>query len=107
MIGAGIGMGLCFTGIQHGVLEGIPDAYTGEGSGVSNAIRELGCVFGFAIAGVVFSRNGLVTSGRAFAEAPVPTVYVWAGMIGLASISLLYLYGKPLPTRAIPRISGQ
>ncbi|MEK4248082.1 DHA2 family efflux MFS transporter permease subunit [Paenibacillus sp. FSL W7-1287] len=107
MIGAGIGMGLCFTGIQHGVLEGIPDAYTGEGSGVSNAIRELGGVFGIAIAGVVFHRNGLVTSGHAFAEALVPTVYVCAGMIGLASISLLYLYVKPLPKKAIHHISGQ
>lgn len=106
MICAGVGMGLCFTGIQHGVLEGIPDAHTGEGSGVSNAIRELGGVFGIAIAGVVFHRNGLVSNGQAFAEALVPTVYVCAGMIALACVSLLYLYVKPRHQKVMHQNTG-
>ncbi|HIW32334.1 MAG TPA: DHA2 family efflux MFS transporter permease subunit [Candidatus Paenibacillus intestinavium] len=95
MICAGVGMGFCFTGIQHGVLESIPEAYAGEGSGVSNALRELGGVFGIAIAGVVFHSKGVVTDGQSFADALVPTVFVCAGMIFLASLSMLILYIKP------------
>ncbi|MGF7047850.1 hypothetical protein J2T13_002356 [Paenibacillus sp. DS2015] len=42
------GMGLSFTPLAHGVLASVPESSAGEASGMSNATREMGGVFGIA-----------------------------------------------------------
>lgn len=91
MIAAGIGMGICFTSIQHGVLYDLPDNRTGEGSGISNTLRELGGVFGIAIAGAVFHHGGVVETQEQYVAALVPSVYICAAMLLLSAVAVLPL----------------
>jgi hypothetical protein len=71
------------------VLGTVATGEEGIASGVNNAIRELGGVFGIAILASVFSATGSYASGRAFTDGLVPAVVVGAGVVALAVIAAL------------------
>jgi EmrB/QacA subfamily drug resistance transporter len=87
---AGSGMGLSFTPLSHGTLTSLAEKDSGEASGVSNAFRELGGVFGVAISGLIFQLGSAITSPQDFADHLVPTLYVCFGMIAIGLVSALY-----------------
>ncbi|TYP68049.1 MFS transporter [Paenibacillus methanolicus] len=89
MMLGGIGMGLSFTPLAHGVLSSVPETSSGEASGVSNATRELGGVFGIAIGGLIFQSGGAIRSASDFGDHIVPALLSSAGMIALGLISVL------------------
>lgn len=71
---AGTGMGLSFTPLAHGILSAVPETASGEASGVSNATRELGGVFGIAICTMIFRSGSAITSPDSFSEHIVPSL---------------------------------
>lgn len=89
MMLAGAGMGLSFTPLAHGVMTSVPESSSGEASGVSNATRELGGVFGIAITGLIFESGGAIRSPADFGGHIVPALYAGAGMIALGLVSAL------------------
>jgi len=91
MMMAGFGMGLSFTPLSHGVLTSVPEAAAGEASGVSNATRELGGVFGIAIGGLIFQTGGPIRTPAEFGDHIVPALAGAAGMLalGLVCIALI------------------
>jgi EmrB/QacA subfamily drug resistance transporter len=85
----GVGMALFFAPMASTVLGTVAAAEEGIASGVNNAIRELGGVFGIAILASVFSAAGGYASGKAFTDGLVPAVVVGAGVVGLAVVTAL------------------
>ncbi|MCK9861640.1 MFS transporter [Paenibacillus sp. ATY16] len=102
MMAAGAGMGFSFTPLSHGILTSVPEHAAGEASGLSNASRELGGVFGVAISGLIFESGGAITSPEAFGDHLVPALFVLAAMlaIGFLSVTFLVRRGKPATTAA-------
>lgn len=93
MMLAGTGMGLSFTPLANGVLSSVPEQSAGEASGVSNATRELGGVFGIAITGMVFQSGSAGAAPADFANNLVPALWTGAAMLGLG-LSIILLLGR-------------
>jgi MFS family permease len=87
---AGAGMGISFTPLSHGILTSLAEKDAGEASGVSNAFRELGGVFGVAIAGLIFQMGSAITSQEQFADHLVPSLFVCSAMIAVGLVSSLF-----------------
>jgi len=88
MMLAGTGMGLSFTPLSHGLLSSVPDNAAGEASGIGNATRELGGVFGIAIGGLIFQSGAAITSPAQFAEHLVPSLATGALMMTVALLGI-------------------
>ncbi|NBD24571.1 MFS transporter [Paenibacillus glycinis] len=101
MMMAGAGMGLSFTPISHGILSSVPESAEGEASGMSNAMRELGGVFGIAIGGLVFQSGAAVQSPADFGDHIVPALFTGAAMIAISLLSVLAIRGRQAGRRAL------
>src|SRR5690242_9539667 len=88
---SGVGMSLFFAPVANVVLSSVRRDQEGIASGASNAIRELGGVFGIAVLGAVFSAHGGYTSGTAFASGLAPAVWVGAAAVAVAAAAALLL----------------
>ena len=88
---AGVGMSLFFAPVANVVLSSVRRDQEGIASGASNAIRELGGVFGIAVLGAVFSAHGSYLSGTAFVSGLVPAVWVGGAAVAVASAAALFL----------------
>ncbi|WP_242891903.1 MFS transporter [Actinomadura litoris] len=86
---AGIGMGLFFPPAARSALGFAPPEMAGVASGVSNAARQLGTVFGIAVLGAVFSARGGFTSPQAFTDGLLPALWIAAGLIAAAAVATL------------------
>jgi EmrB/QacA subfamily drug resistance transporter len=91
MMAAGAGMGLSFTPLAHGVLSSVSEHAGDEASGVSNATRELGGVFGIAIAGMIFQSGPAIASPTDFGDHTVPALFVSSALAGLGLLCTLVL----------------
>jgi predicted MFS family arabinose efflux permease len=100
MMLAGTGMGLSFTPLSHGTLSSQDEKDAGEASGVSNTFRELGGVFGIAIAGLVFQSGSAIQQPQDFADHLVPALLVCAAMISMGLISIVVV-GRKRHNRAV------
>jgi EmrB/QacA subfamily drug resistance transporter len=94
---SGIGMSLFFAPVANVVLGSVHRDQEGIASGATNAIRELGGVFGIAVLGAVFSAHGSYASGTAFVSGLVPAVWVGAAAVAVAAGAAVLL---PRPRRA-------
>jgi MFS family permease len=82
----GAGMGLCFTSLNHIVLETLDDQRAGSASGVMATVQELGNALGVAITGVIFFGAASSGLGHAFELGVVE----FAGVgLAIAALSLL------------------
>ena len=88
---AGVGMSLFFAPVANVVLSSVRRDQEGIASGASNAIRELGGVFGIAVLGAVFSAHGSYASGTAFVSGLAPAVWVGGAAVAVASAAALFL----------------
>jgi MFS family permease len=82
---SGIGMSLFFAPVANVLLGSVRRDQEGVASGVNNAIRELGGVFGIAVLGAVFSARGGYTSGPAFVSGLSSAVWVGAAAVAVAA----------------------
>jgi len=88
---AGVGMGLFFAPVANTVLSSVRKDQEGIASGATNAIRELGGVFGIAVLSAVFSANGGYTSSAAFVSGVRPAVIVGALVVACGAAAMAFV----------------
>lgn len=91
---SGVGMALFFAPVASMVLASVARAEEGIASGVTNALREVGGVFGVAVLASVFSSYGGYASGQAFVDGLRPAVAVGALAVALAALVLFVVPGR-------------
>ncbi len=94
---AGSGMALVFAPSANAVLASVRTSQTGQASGATNAIRELGGVLGIAVLATVFTSHGSYLSPQAYVNGLVPAL--WVGAVVLAAGALIAVV-LPFSTRA-------
>jgi EmrB/QacA subfamily drug resistance transporter len=95
---SGTGMAMFFAPVATMVLGTVSREEEGIASGATNALRELGGVFGVAVLASVFAAHGGYTSGLAFVDGLRPAVAVGAAGVFLAALALLAV---PRPTTPV------
>ena len=85
---AGVGMGLFVAPVANTVLSSVQPDQEGVASGATNAIRELGGVFGIAVLSAVFSANGSYGAPTAFVSGVRPAVVVGALVVGAGAAAM-------------------
>ncbi|MCW2882590.1 MAG: drug resistance transporter, EmrB/QacA subfamily [Sphaerisporangium sp.] len=88
---AGVGISMALPTVQNAVLGAVPPGAIGKASGTSNTFRQLGGVFGIALAIAVFTRTGDLTGPAGFTGGFAPALLVTAGLslVGALSASLV------------------
>ncbi len=110
---AGTGMGLFFAPIANVVLSAVRPDEEGKASGASNAIRELGGVFGVAVLAAVFSANGNYGSGADYVAGLLPAIRLGAVIVAIGAAVAVALPGRrPIESRVeapteSPQLGGE
>ncbi|GAA3778015.1 MFS transporter [Streptomyces coacervatus] len=86
LIIAGIGISMVFPSVANAVTSSVPLGDAGVAAGVNNALRELGGVFGVAVAALVFAQYGGYGSPAAFLDGCAPALWVSAGAAGAGAV---------------------
>jgi predicted MFS family arabinose efflux permease len=94
---SGVGMALFFGASGTVVLSSVRRDQEGIASGTSNALRELGGVFGVAVLSAVFSAHGSYLTGADFVSGLVPAAWTGAAVVGAAAVIALLLPGRTRP----------
>src|SRR5499427_5426151 len=102
---SGVGMSLFFAPVANVVLGSVRRDQEGIASGATNAIRELGGVFGIAVLGAVFAARGGYTSGAAFVSGLSAAVWVGAAAVAVAAVAALFV--PRLSTATAPAVTTQ
>jgi EmrB/QacA subfamily drug resistance transporter len=84
---AGSGMALVFAPSANAVLASVTTEQTGQASGATNSIRELGGTLGIAVLATVFTSHGSYASPQAFLDGLHPAI--WVGVSVLAAGALI------------------
>jgi EmrB/QacA subfamily drug resistance transporter len=87
----GIGMALFFAPVANVVLSAVRPDEEGKASGINNAIREVGGVFGIAVLATVFTSYGSYASPQAFTDGLVPAVWVGAAVLAVGAVVSLMI----------------
>jgi EmrB/QacA subfamily drug resistance transporter len=87
----GTGMGLVFAPAANAVLGAVRPSEAGQASGATNAIREVGGVFGIAVLASVFSGAGSYASPQAFNDGLVAAAWVGAAVLAAGAIAALFV----------------
>jgi EmrB/QacA subfamily drug resistance transporter len=93
---AGSGMALVFAPSANAVLASVRTAQTGQASGATNAIRELGGVLGIAVLATVFSSHGSYATPQLYVSGLVPAMWVGAAVLAAGALIALVF---PFSTR--------
>jgi EmrB/QacA subfamily drug resistance transporter len=91
---SGIGMGMFFAPVANIVLTAVGARDEGKASGASNAIREVGGVFGVAVLASIFARTGGYESPAVFNDGLVAATWVGAAVVGVGALVALAVPGK-------------
>jgi EmrB/QacA subfamily drug resistance transporter len=83
---AGSGMALVFAPSANAVLASVRTAQTGQASGATNAIRELGGVLGIAVLATVFTSHGSYLSPHSFVAGMTPALWVGAAVLAVGAL---------------------
>jgi EmrB/QacA subfamily drug resistance transporter len=84
---SGTGMALFFAPVANVVLSSVAPEHEGKASGASNAIRELGGVFGVAVLASVFAHAGGYRSPETFVHGTNTAVYVGAAVVAVGALA--------------------
>ena len=90
---SGIGMGMFFAPVANVVLSAVGARDEGKASGASNAIREVGGVFGVAVLASIFARTGGYESAASFNDGLVAATWVGAAVVGVGAVIALAVPG--------------
>jgi EmrB/QacA subfamily drug resistance transporter len=85
----GIGMGLTYAPLAESVMRSVPANRQGQASGSSNAIRELGGVFGIAVLGAVFQH--IATTRVQFMDGFHAATFVGAAIVLAGAVAAILL----------------
>ncbi|HSC02428.1 MAG TPA: MFS transporter [Solirubrobacteraceae bacterium] len=94
---AGSGMALVFAPSANAVLASVRTSQTGQASGATNAIRELGGVLGIAVLATVFTSHGSYARPEAYVNGLVPALWIGAAVLAAGA---LIAAAFPFSTRA-------
>ncbi|MCW2911943.1 MAG: drug resistance transporter, EmrB/QacA subfamily [Actinomycetia bacterium] len=84
---AGVGISMAIPTVQNAVIGAVPPQAIGKASGTSNTLRQLGGVFGIALAIAVFTRTGDFTSPAGFTDGFSPALLVTAALSLLGAVA--------------------
>lgn len=94
LIVAGIGISMVFPSVANAVTSSVPLSDAGVAAGVNNALRELGGVFGVAVAAAVFTTYGGYGSPAAFLDGCAPALWVSAGAAAAGAVVAAFAPGR-------------
>jgi MFS family permease len=97
---SGVGMALFFAPVANVVLGAVRPEAQGKASGATNAIRELGGVFGVAVLASIFSSVGGYASAGAFVEGTTSAVYAGGAVVLVAALVAALIPGRRAAERA-------
>jgi MFS family permease len=80
MMVAGCGVSMALPSGQNAAVNAVPPEAIGKAAGTNTMLRELGGVFGIAVAVAVFAGAGGYASAQAFTDGFVPAIAVSAGL---------------------------
>ncbi|HEV7528472.1 MAG TPA: MFS transporter [Solirubrobacteraceae bacterium] len=104
-ITAGVGISMAIPAAQASVVGSIADDDAGKAAGANTMMRELGGVFGIALAVTVFAGAGGYGSAHAFVDGFGPAVGVSAGIALVGVVCALGLPGRrPAVVVGIPAV---
>src|SRR4051812_79188 len=96
----GTGMALVFAPAANAVLGAVRPSQAGQASGATNAIREVGGVFGVAVLASVFSSAGSYASPQSFTDGLVAAGWVGAAVLAVGAVVALMVPGVSSSARA-------
>jgi MFS family permease len=99
LIVAGVGVSMAIPSAQNSVLGAVEPGAIGKAAGTNSMMRELGGVFGIAIAVAVFAGAGSYASPAAFADGFTPAVGVAAALSLAGALAGLTLPGRRAAAR--------
>ena len=108
---AGVGVSMAIPSAQNSVIGSFSLEEVGKAAGANSMMRELGGVFGVAVAAAVFAGAGSYTSPGGFLNGFAPAVAVLAGFSVLGALVALALPGRrrtaeTAPIGAVPALEG-
>ena len=92
---SGAGMALFFAPVANVVLSSVAPEHEGKASGATNAIRELGGVFGVAVLASVFAQAGGYRTAETFAHGTSTAVWIGAAVVALGAVAAIFIPGRP------------
>jgi EmrB/QacA subfamily drug resistance transporter len=104
---AGVGVSMAIPAAQNSVVASVPDEVLGKAAGANSMMRELGGVFGIAIAVAVFAAAGSYASPAAFVDGFAPAIGVGAGLAAIGAATGLALPGRLSAPALAPALEGQ
>jgi EmrB/QacA subfamily drug resistance transporter len=109
---AGVGVSMAIPSAQNSVVASVADEVIGKAAGANSMMRELGGVFGIAVAVAVFAAGGSYASAATFIDGFTPAILVAAGLSLCGAIAGLALPGRrraAAPTRiaTVPALQTQ
>src|SRR5215208_2958955 len=99
---AGIGVSMAIPAAQNSVVGSVAIEAVGKAAGANSMMRELGGVFGIAVAAAVFAGAGNYASSEGFLDGFAPAVAVLAGFSALGAIVALALPGRRPTAESLP-----
>jgi EmrB/QacA subfamily drug resistance transporter len=110
LVVAGVGISLALPAAQNSVVGSVALEAVGKAAGTNSMLRELGGVFGIAIAVAVFAAPGGYGSAALFVDGFVPAIGVAAGLSALGAVVGLALPGRrpaSVPTVLRPALEAE
>lgn len=89
----GTGMALVFAPAANAVLASVRQSESGQASGATNAIREVGGVMGVSMLGVLFAKNGSYASPQAYTDGVVAALPLGAAVLAAGAVAALFVPG--------------
>jgi MFS family permease len=99
---AGVGVSMAIPAAQNSVVGSMAAEALGKAAGANSMMRELGGVFGIAVAVAVFAAAGSYASVRAFTDGFQPAILVAAGLSLAGAITGLALPGRRQAAGGVP-----
>jgi EmrB/QacA subfamily drug resistance transporter len=101
---SGTGMALFFAPVANVVLSSVAPQHEGKASGATNAIRELGGVFGVAVLASVFAHAGGYRTADTFTHGTSTAVWIGGGVVALGAVAAGLIRR---PARAVETVKGE
>jgi EmrB/QacA subfamily drug resistance transporter len=88
---SGAGMALFFAPVANVVLSSVAPKHEGKASGATNAIRELGGVFGVAVLAAVFAHAGGYSTPETFTNGTSTAVWIGGAVVALGAVASAFI----------------
>jgi EmrB/QacA subfamily drug resistance transporter len=106
----GVGVSMAIPAAQNSVVGSVADDALGKAAGANSMMRELGGVFGVAVAVAVFAGAGGYASAQAFVDGFTPAILVGSGLAlagAIAGLALPSRRSAVAPIAAVPALEGE